>query len=307
MLVACLTFSGLVYTNSAYAHTFSGDESASFLALAESIRVELDLVQSNLANNATISEEHAEHAHEHLDNHTVEEITERNERLGRDLPAALEDLHESVSNSTSAQIDAKVQNIRDLLDETVTVRVERAQLTNSTVQALFIANLADGVLEHYKEAYGIETEDEEHDENDEGSETTLALEITVGENNMTHNGEMSMENSTEVVNITHYQSALALATRTQQLFNDSVKELAPANSTEAVAGLEAGLQNLKSAIEDREPVSNVEIIVHNEVHPNLQEAYNLQIIPEFPLPLLMVIPAIASIIAITRLGALRRK
>jgi hypothetical protein len=47
--------------------------------------------------------------------------------------------------------------------------------------------------------------------------------------------------------------------------------------------------------------------VHSEVHPSLQSAFNLQVIPEFPLPMLLVIPAIAGIIAATRFSALRRK
>ena len=59
MLAGLVSF-GLVFANNhqAYAHTFSGDESASFLALAESIRTELQLVQSNLASNASVAEEH---------------------------------------------------------------------------------------------------------------------------------------------------------------------------------------------------------------------------------------------------------
>ena len=61
LMLAGLVSFGLVFANNnhqAYAHTFSGDESASFLALAESIRTELQLVQSNLASNASVAEEH---------------------------------------------------------------------------------------------------------------------------------------------------------------------------------------------------------------------------------------------------------
>ena len=70
-------------------------------------------MQSYLASNVTLAEEHAIHAHEHLDEDIIEEISERNERLGRDLPTALEDLHDSVANSTTQQIQAKVQNVDD--------------------------------------------------------------------------------------------------------------------------------------------------------------------------------------------------
>src|SRR5262245_59253385 len=114
ILLAGMICAGAIYSVSgqrAFAHEFSGDESASFLALVESIKVELGLVQSNIGSNATLAEEHAEHAIEHLDEHTIGEISERNERLGTELPAALEDLHESVGNSTSQEVQTKIQNI----------------------------------------------------------------------------------------------------------------------------------------------------------------------------------------------------
>jgi len=327
-VLAGLVSFGLVFANNnqqAYAHTFSGDESASFLALAESIRTELQLVQSNLASNASVAEEHAAHAREHLDNHTVGEIAERNERLGRDLPAALEDLQLSLENSTAAeQVSAQVQNINDLLAETVTVRVDSEQLNNSTVWALVIANMADGVLEHYKAAYGIETNETSgghahsnesgsnmaHD--DESVTMTASTNETTTEDdqgNVTRNdgANNNNNNSTEVVNEVEYQTAQGLANGTIQLFNDQVRELAPDNATEAVADLEAGLQTLKQAIDNREMPTDVEVILHTEVQPNLQAAYNLQVAPEFPLPLLMILPAIAGIIAATRISALRRK
>ena len=327
LVLAGLVSFGLVFANNnhqAYAHTFSGDESASFLALAESIRTELELVQSNLASNASVAEEHAAHAREHLDNDTVGEIAERNERLGRDLPAALEDLQLSLENSTAAeQVSAQVQNINDLLAETVTVRVDSEQLNNSTVWALVIANMADGVLEHYKAAYGIETNETSGGHahgNESGSNMTThdneSVTMTASTNettaeddqgNMTRDDRANNNNNTEVVNEVEYQTAQGLANRTIQLFNDQVRELAPGNATEAVARLEAGLQNLKQAIDNREMPTDVEVILHTEVDPNLQAAYNLQVAPEFPLPLLMILPAIAGIIAATRISALRRK
>lgn len=309
----CLGTSFVILNQKVFAHEFSGDESASFLALVESIRSELDLVQNNLASNATLAEEHAAHAHEHLDEDVIDEISERNERLGRDLPAALGDLHLSLANSTAQQVQTKIQNINDLLGETVSVRVDSGQRSNSTVWALVIANMADGVLEHYTEAYGVETEEEGHGHDEELGNTTdgMSMMETSSENSMEmeegSDTNMSGGNATTIVNIVHYQSALRLAERTQALFNDQVKALAPANSTEAVVEVESGLENLKQAIDDREALASVEVIVHSEVHPNLRSAFNLQVIPEFPLPLLIVVTAIAGIIVATRLSALGRK
>jgi hypothetical protein len=291
-LLVGLVSSGLVYANPhVYAHEFSGDESASFLALVESIKVQLQLVESNLASNVTLAQEHAIDANEHLDNHTIEEIAERNERLSRDLPATLEDLQNSVTNSSAQEIQTKIQNITDLLGETVSARINSEQMGNSTVWALVIANLADSVVGDYGSAYGIQTE-EDHDEGSGNlthnnteilTETASAEENTtqeeIGNNisNMTTDVNATAENQT-IVSIADYQSAQALATRTQQLFSEQVKQLAPANSTEFIADVEAGLARLKQAIDNKEPFTNVEVILHSEVHPNLGKTYNLQVI-----------------------------
>ena len=126
--IICISTNSTIQSQRAFAHIFSVDESASLLVPVESMKVELDLVQNNLPSNVTLAEEHAVHAHEYLDEDIIEEISGRNERLGRDLPTALEDLHDSVANSTTQQIQAKVQNMNDQLGETVTVRIDSERL-----------------------------------------------------------------------------------------------------------------------------------------------------------------------------------
>lgn len=46
----------------AYAHTFTGDESASFLSIIKIMQAEADLVQSNLVSNLTTAQDHAKAA-----------------------------------------------------------------------------------------------------------------------------------------------------------------------------------------------------------------------------------------------------
>lgn len=304
LLLAGIISMGAVYAipnQRAFAHTFSGDESASFLALVEVIKVHLQLVKSDLATNATNSLEHAEHAAEHLDNDTIKEITERNNRLGTELPASLKDLQEILESGdyTAPDIDEKVTNINDLLAETVTVRIENTQLSNSTVQGLMLANIVDEILESYNGAYGIE---EEHEE-DEGSMNMIE------DNNSTETSatEEDEEEHNAIVNMAGYEGAQALTVRAQELFDTKLKAMAEANATQAVTDLDAGLKHLKQAIDDKAPHDDVDVIVHSEVHPNIQKAFNLQVIPEFPLPMLLIIPAIAGIIVATRTNALRKK
>ena len=300
LLLMGIIFMGAVcaVTNQrAFAHTFSGDESASFLATVEVIKVHLQLAKNDFATNSTLSAEHVEHAGEHLTNDTIKEITERNKRLGTELPTSLTELQETLEggNATASDVNEQVANINSLLDETVTIRIEKTQLTNSTVQGTMLADFVDETLESYNGAYGVEEEHEEGSMN----------EIQIGSaNNMTSSEEGE---HTTIVNMMDYESAQALAARAQELFDTKLKAMAEANATEAVTALDAGLKKLKQAIDNKAPLDEVDVIVHSEVHPNIQKAFNLQIIPEFPLPLVLIIPAIAGIIAATKINALRKK
>jgi hypothetical protein len=119
--------------------------------------------------------------------------------------------------------------------------------------------------------------------------------MNMTENAMNMNEESnSSETSSTIVNMMDYESAQALAARAQELFDTKLKAMAEANATEAVAALDAGLDKLKQSIDDKAPLDDVDVIVHSEVHPNIQEAYNLQIIPEFPLPVLAAMMGIAG-------------
>jgi len=67
-----------------------------------------------------------------------------------------------------------------------------------------------------------------------------------------------------------------------------------------------GFADLKKAIDSKASNDDLTGMIHGTIMSNLQTAFNLQIVPEFSLPLLMIIPAIAGIIVATRFGALRR-
>ena len=110
----------------AYAHTFSGDESAAFLALVRQIGAELGLVNSNLPSNITLAQEHAEHATEHLDANTTKELAERNERVSNDLTRGLSELQASLKAKpipASQAINEEVTNINATLQDAIAARI----------------------------------------------------------------------------------------------------------------------------------------------------------------------------------------
>jgi hypothetical protein len=282
-LAAVLFGTVLTTPRISYAHTFSGDESASFLLLVESIKIELQLVESSLASDMTLAEEHAEHAHHALDEHTIEEIIERNERLGRDLPAALEDLHDSLANSTEQQVQTKVQNINDLLDETVTVRIERDQMTNSTVQALVMANMLTAISfdghGHYEVALGIReehTHEEEHDEHEDDEHSSSDGEHEEMSSSNETRGHNMTEGQVEIVDMAHYQTAQAFAVRAQELWTD-LKTKAPSNAAQAIIEIDSALPDLVETINDKASNADVQAIIHGRIHPNLITAFGLKL------------------------------
>ena len=61
LLVIGLIASAMIfpYKQMVYAHTFTGVESASFMSVIKILQAEANLVQSNLASNATLAQDHA--------------------------------------------------------------------------------------------------------------------------------------------------------------------------------------------------------------------------------------------------------
>lgn len=249
-----------------YAHTFSGDESAAFLALVRQIEAEIGLVNTNLPSNITLAQEHAEHATEHLDTNTTKELAERNKRVANDLTTELADLQNAIRAKpapTVREIRNNISNINDTLQEAVSVRIEKDQLNNSTVNALAINDILGEVLESYGAAYGIEEEGAEGKEHDN---------MTGTETNTT--GTEASTNTTTIIDQAEYQSAQAYANEAKQML-DEIKVLAPSNATSAIYNIESGLSEMITAINNKAPFNSVDEIVDSKVLPSLKTAFNL--------------------------------
>jgi hypothetical protein len=253
-----------------YAHTFSGDESAAFLALVRQIGAELGLVNSNLPSNITLAQEHAEHATGHLDTNTTKELAERNERVSNDLTRGLSDLQASLEAKpilASQAINEEVTNINATLQDAIAARIEQDQLSNSTVNALAINDILGEVLEAYGAAYGIEEEGEK-----EGTNETTGVNETDTTDNTTETA--ASQNTTAIVDLAEYQSAQSYANQSKQMLNE-IKALAPSNATSAIPNVENGINEMITAINNKAPFPTVDEIVDDKVLPSLKTAFNL--------------------------------
>jgi hypothetical protein len=93
-----------------------------------------------------------------------------------------------------------------------------------------------------------------------------------------HGGETNTGFS--LVNMSDYQSAQALAKKAFEIFNTKLKHTTMSNNnslTAFVTNLEKGLTQLNDSIAKKASPLDVMMIVHTQIHPNLLEAFNLQL------------------------------
>ena len=175
---------------------------------------------------------------------------------------------------------------------------------NIKLQALAFANLIDGVLINYGKAYHVGFDMTNMSNmvmtgNNSSPSSMVTSNLITGNNsgtsnmnlnmnmnsmngsfnNMTgHAGEMNTGYS--LVNVSDYQSAQALATKAFEVFSAKLKHTTMTsnkNVTGFVTNLENGLTQLNDSIAKKASPLDVMMIIHTQIHPNLVEAFNLQL------------------------------
>jgi hypothetical protein len=284
----------------AYGHTFSPNESASFLSFVDQLQVESELVQTNLANdNTSLAQEHAKKAGSLLTSNITTEIAEENQRVANELTRAVNDLQDILlSPQQVGSIDQLVSDIDSILGEAESTRIEQEDLENATIQALAFADLVNSILENYGNAYAVDF--------DMTNMSNMAMMgqsnnnmSTMTMSNMSNNGNdndsniemnsMNMSSSrtmvsmdvgggressiySSLVNMTDFQSAQALAAKALEIFNVELKPMAPNNSSAFITNLENGLSKLNESISNKASPIDIMMIVHTQIHPNILQA-----------------------------------
>jgi hypothetical protein len=270
LLLAALVIAGslLIPTNNnlAYAHTFSSNENADFLSLVEQIKAETQLVAMNLENNnVSVAQRHSERAAALLDNFTISEIRERNNRIADSLESGIRQLEGNVTSLISnsqepimlpqdaiQRINESVISLNDTISEAVTVRVENDQQNNATTWALVVADLVNTVLSDYGNATGsfdltnmsnmAGMEGMQMDSSSDNMTTMMSggggqMQMSgnsMGDDSTTMTMQANSSSSTSMSNMTTinivdeaaYQSAQYLSNNTiLQLFNERLKPL----------------------------------------------------------------------------------
>jgi hypothetical protein len=163
---------------------------------------------------------------------------------------------------------------------------------DETTKPIAFADLVDSVLINYGNAYRVDF-DMTNMSNMAmmgGNSSSMAMvgmadknnsnnssSMNIGSTNMTM---MNMNSKTNrnysLVDMTDYQSAQALATKAQEIFNNELKSTAPNNSSALITNLENGLRQLNGSIKNKVSPVDIMTIVHTQIHPNLLEIFNLR-------------------------------
>ena len=255
---------GPTVNRSVYGHTFSGDESASFLTKVELIKIESKLALDQFSNDPAAAKEHAKNAVDQLNSNDTKEISERNSRLATELNNALNNFSNAFESGSPSQteISDKVTSINDILADVVNSRIDQEQQENATMKALVINDLVGETLEHYGMALGMEEgeHESEHDANTTSTE---------------HSDESGDNETSSIVDVADYQTAQAIITQAIENFDD-IKKNSDANSTE----LGDSLNSVKEKIDSKAPFDEIDTIVDEKITSLLNSVYDLNLSEE---------------------------
>jgi hypothetical protein len=284
----------------AYAHNFAPSVAASFLTKINQIKVESQLVESNLPLNPSLAKQHAEIASELFENSTKNDLYYNAE--GNNLQKAMTSISKQsqpllpqtqTSGTVIKQITEMVNNINDILDKAVSVRIDKYDLTNSTVHALVLADIAEKAYNDYSYAFGIKpvnfsatnaafTKGSSSMMNMMGmgmmmNSPNVSSNNSSNGSNTTSNSHSTMTNNT-LVNAIDYERAQALAIKAEEIFNNDLKPISSAtNASSAISKIENNLIHLNHEIDNKAPVMDIMKIVHIDIHPTLLTVYNLKL------------------------------
>ena len=252
------------YKQAAFAHVFTGDESASFMSVIKTLQAEANLVQTNLATNQTLAQNHAKAVVDVVKgNHTFgvlpNEVSENNKRVASDVIQAANALQTAVKSKptpTLTDLKPKVDNLNATLQEAIAVRLPKDAAGNSTINGLATKDLVNETLRQYSYAFGVP--------NSKGGNNSTSISSATGNS---------------VVNMSAYQSVRALTSQAQQMFTQA-KSLIPANVTSstktATDKVAADLSQLKTTIDAKSPYDTVTTLVQKTIYPDLKAVFHLK-------------------------------
>lgn len=282
ILLAGIISSGMIYSHPAYAHNFGGDQSASFFAKVAEIKTEINFISKHVSDSSAI-DYYSDALGEYWNANDTREMGERNTLLQKEIPATINSTINDARAGNQAAVNTDISQLNGYLDEAIPVRIDKDKLNNSTVHALAVTFVLKEVLEKYGDA----------------------INATVNLNDMS---QMNVSGNTQqmsvpVVDQLKYENSIGLASAAQQMFND----LAAKNTDKSTSNdkISAALTKLLQDLNNKADGNTIMVDADMNLRPVLISGYNIQVVPEFPMPALLVIISIIGMIAITRFRSIK--
>jgi hypothetical protein len=233
----------------AYAHNFEPNSLSTFLELALRADVELSLAKSNFPSNVTLALDHSDRGVE-----------------------LLNDVY---------RLDDDIVDDMDFIKK----YNEALNNPNGTIHALVVANLVDSVLREYGKAFDLDY--------DLTNMSNMAMMTPVSKScpgfqsvsNIRDNqtSKPSDHNNNTIVNFAHYQNAQQLSEKAYQIFTRQLRPSSASYSSVdtdiALPKLERSLVCLDSLVNKKADAKDLMMLVHGQLHPSLQLAFNLKLRP----------------------------
>jgi len=282
----------LLLSHPVFAHNFFQNSNAELIAKIQEFKTESNLIASNVSNS-TLAQWHVSKSQEYWSTNEINGLSQKDPTLANNLSTAIDDLYllAGQQNTDPTVANQKANVLNQMLDQAGSEEISSTDQNNATIQSLAIVGVLNEALKNYGEAVGSTVDLTNMSNMNMGSMSGMQ-----SGNNMQGMSGMS---STPIVNVGAYQSAQALADTAQTMFNN-LKTIAPSSSSPYLDKIGNALMDLKQAINSKESGNDVMMIVHMQIHPNLISAFNIQAVPEFPMPLLLVVVSFIVIVFMSR-------
>ncbi|WP_101478048.1 hypothetical protein [Candidatus Nitrosotalea bavarica] len=300
---------GVLFVHPVFAHSFVKNSDADLIAKIQEFKVESKLIANNISDSK-MSHWHIAKSQEYWGLNDMNTLTQQNATLANSLSTAINDLY-SLSGSTNVDptiASQKSYALNQLLDQVESTEISASIQNNATVKSLAIINVLNQVLVDYGDAIGSNV-DLTNMANMNMSSMSMNNSSSVSSGSMSgmkgmsgmQSGSMSGMSgmSSIIVDEAAYQSAQELTTTAQSMFQD-LNSMAPSSTSSYLDKIGTALGNLQQAIGAKESGNNVMMIVHMYIHPNFISGLNIQVVPEFPMPILLVMLSFISVIIITK-------
>jgi hypothetical protein len=285
-------FSGVLVSHPAFAHNFVQNSDANLIAKIQEFKVESKLIAANISNS-TLVQWHISKSQEYWGSNEFGVLSQTNSSLATQLSISIDDLYSMAGqqNVDSATANQTADEIGHLLDLAESEEVSSSSQNNATIQALATVDVINEVLKDYGNAIGSKV--------DLTNMNNMNMNSSSSRNNMQGMSGMSIIPSTQIVNAAAYQSAQALTDMAQNMFNN-LQSIAPSNTLSYLDKAATALNELKQKIDIKATGNDVMMVVHEQIHTNMISAFNIQAVPEFPIPILLVMVSFVGIIVMSR-------